>query len=613
MLVPKGLANSMDVQLKLFDDGRIKRLFDINDHQKERDTTGFQTKKQRTKKIMDQNKIENELCTVESLQENKWTTSKDKFNLYLTNSPNTELSKMWDQDLISKDQDYYPFWDSSCQDVYNKLWLPAKTDCVDLPLNSLTTLPKSLIQKSWYSTEAQTSLQMKSLPKIYSPSCKFSVVDGMENEATLKRKKPTTSKKTAAKELHNNIKARKIQFHPTASQKQTLKQLAGNYRKIYNDTLAYITNKNNPKISKFQLRDQFALENSQYISDHQYLTTLHSYSRAAAVFEARKNLITNATYKKKFKMQFKTRKSNSWCIPIRPTTYSITKLNQEAIGFTIMPRVHKDLGYFKVIKDRDRLLDKPIYEPRIIKDNTNKYYIILLDGQTVENQNVQEIQLDRIASIDPGIRTRHSIYFSNGNTLQIGCVEKDLLKLMRLRKRAEKLRALIKSKYIKTNPKQRKSAKRYKLKIAANKTTAKINQFRKEMDYKTIQTLFDQVDIVVLPKFEVQNMVSGRKLRKRERVRMQVWGHYKFRMRIIEKAKELGKKVLVVSEHYTSKTCGCCGWRDNNLGSKKIFTCKQCGLVIDRDVNGARNILLRAIRVLRNLGGGLTQQECVDI
>lgn len=613
MSEPNELENSMDVLRRHCDDGRTKRLFDINDHPKELVTTGSRIRKRL--KIMTLNdptnlkKTENGSSTVESLQESKSTTSGDRLNICLSNSPNTELSKMWDPVLISKDQDYYPFWDSLCLDAYNKLWLPAKTDCVDSPLNSLTISPKSLTQKSWFSIEAQTNLQTKSLQKTFSQSCKFSVVDGTKKEAT-KPKKPK-QQKIESKATHNYIKARKIRFHPEPHQRQLLKQLGGHYRKIYNDTLAYITNKENPKLTKLQLRNKFALGNSEYINNHPYLTILPKHSREAAVFEARKNLLTNATHKKKFKMQFKTKKSNTWSIPIAPSTYSKTQSNERVVGFTVMPQSHKDLGYFKVRgREKDRLLNKTEYEPRLTKDNTNKYYLVLLDGLTVENQGdediqeIRQVQADRIASIDPGIRTRHSIYFTNGTTLQIGCAQRDLVRLLKLRTRAEKLRALIKNKSLKAKQNQKLSQKKKKLKIAANKATVKLNRLRKELDYKTIHTLFDQVDVVVLPRFEVQNMISGtRCLRKRDRIRIQVWGHYQFRMRIVEKAKELGKTVLIVSEHYTSKTCGSCGWRDDKLGSKKTFTCQKCGLVIDRDTNGARNILLRAIRLLRESRG----------
>lgn len=41
----------------------------------------------------------------------------------------------------------------------------------------------------------------------------------------------------------------------------------------------------------------------------------------------------------------------------------------------------------------------------------------------------------------------------------------------------------------------------------------------------------------------------------------------------------------------TSKDCSACGWRDTNQTlADRTFTCTACGLVLDRDVNAARNI-----------------------
>jgi transposase len=52
-------------------------------------------------------------------------------------------------------------------------------------------------------------------------------------------------------------------------------------------------------------------------------------------------------------------------------------------------------------------------------------------------------------------------------------------------------------------------------------------------------------------------------------------------------------QVIVVSEAYTCITCGMCGQTDSKLGGRKIFYCSHYKMRCDRDVNGARNILLR--------------------
>ena len=57
-------------------------------------------------------------------------------------------------------------------------------------------------------------------------------------------------------------------------------------------------------------------------------------------------------------------------------------------------------------------------------------------------------------------------------------------------------------------------------------------------------------------------------------------------------------KVIVTDraiESGTSKTCGDCGAWNANLGFAKTFECHECGLRIDRDMNGARNNTLQLL------------------
>ena len=74
------------------------------------------------------------------------------------------------------------------------------------------------------------------------------------------------------------------------------------------------------------------------------------------------------------------------------------------------------------------------------------------------------------------------------------------------------------------------------------------------------------------------------------------WSHGKFIERLIHHMHKNGRKINIVTEEYTSKTCGICGWLDNNLSNKNIFHCRSCSLHISRDVNGARNILLKHLK-----------------
>jgi transposase len=55
-----------------------------------------------------------------------------------------------------------------------------------------------------------------------------------------------------------------------------------------------------------------------------------------------------------------------------------------------------------------------------------------------------------------------------------------------------------------------------------------------------------------------------------------------------------GRQVLYIEEPGTSKTCGNCGLWKKELGGNKVYHCRRCGVVLERDVNGARNNLLAA-------------------
>ena len=73
-----------------------------------------------------------------------------------------------------------------------------------------------------------------------------------------------------------------------------------------------------------------------------------------------------------------------------------------------------------------------------------------------------------------------------------------------------------------------------------------------------------------------------------------MWSHYKFRTKVVALGQKYKTNVLEVSEAYTTMTCGACGSLKSVMGAK-TYTCKSCPYVCDRDIHGARNILIRSI------------------
>ena len=109
-------------------------------------------------------------------------------------------------------------------------------------------------------------------------------------------------------------------------------------------------------------------------------------------------------------------------------------------------------------------------------------------------------------------------------------------------------------------------------------------------------------DLVALGKINVSSIVkkkdeTSRELPKCVKRHLLAWRHYSFRLRLQHRAQGTPCLVIVQNESYTSKTCGLCKAVNRNLGSSETFECDKCKYVVHRDINGARNILQKALNI----------------
>jgi IS605 OrfB family transposase len=70
---------------------------------------------------------------------------------------------------------------------------------------------------------------------------------------------------------------------------------------------------------------------------------------------------------------------------------------------------------------------------------------------------------------------------------------------------------------------------------------------------------------------------------------------YTFKQRLQFKAKLAGRSVVFPNEAYTTQGCSMCGNLWSLVGSNELYTCKKCNAVFDRDINSAKNILMKGI------------------
>ena len=69
---------------------------------------------------------------------------------------------------------------------------------------------------------------------------------------------------------------------------------------------------------------------------------------------------------------------------------------------------------------------------------------------------------------------------------------------------------------------------------------------------------------------------------------------YKFKERLLFKSVERNKQVFLVNEAYTTQTCSNCG-SNNKPGCSSVYSCRNCKKKVGRDVNAAKNILMKGI------------------
>ena len=72
------------------------------------------------------------------------------------------------------------------------------------------------------------------------------------------------------------------------------------------------------------------------------------------------------------------------------------------------------------------------------------------------------------------------------------------------------------------------------------------------------------------------------------------------RRQLVYKGRWYGVHVAVVDRFYpSSKLCHACGYRHDGLTlSERVWVCPACGVLIDRDLNAARNIKREGLRIL---------------
>ena len=258
--------------------------------------------------------------------------------------------------------------------------------------------------------------------------------------------------------------------------------------------------------------------------------------------------------------------TNNWC-KLSLSKRSITIINEQ---YT------KDKCFFKICKSKN-----------------SKYYLIM----TKNSQKEKYVNKKNIISLDPGVRTFQTCYDPTGIIIESGTLVKS--KIESIIKDIDKCEVIINDPINKT--KRRKNNKKKKI-----KKYKKISNIVDNIHNQLSSYLTKNYNNILVPQLPVKKLVRKWDNKKNEEPKLvnrvinsitsRIMNYLSFNKFLI-KLKSLcslrNTKLFIVDEIYTSKTCGRCGYIKTDLGSNKTYKCNDCNLEIDRDYNGARNILLK--------------------
>jgi putative transposase len=141
------------------------------------------------------------------------------------------------------------------------------------------------------------------------------------------------------------------------------------------------------------------------------------------------------------------------------------------------------------------------------------------------------------------------------------------------------------------------SSNRKKARVILGKRHLKISRQRKDHAIKLARCVVQSNDLVVYEDLRIKNMVKNHCLAKS--INDASW--YQFRVFLEYFGKVFGKITIAVNPQYTSQECSSCGVMVKKSLSVRTHTC-QCGCVLDRDHNAARNILSRGLATVGHTG-----------
>ncbi|MEG3934726.1 transposase [Microcoleus sp. T2B6] len=357
------------------------------------------------------------------------------------------------------------------------------------------------------------------------------------------------------------MKARyQYRFYPTSQQQQSLAQLFGCVRVVYNDALAICKqSQKKPKSAELQkivITQAKKTEERAWLGEVSAIPLQQSVADLEAAF---KNFFESCKSKRKGRKvgypKFKKR-TNSQSARLTRGGFSI-----KGDGVYLAK-----IGIVKPIWSRE--LPSEPSSVTVIKDCANRYllsFVVEIQPNRVDAKN-QSI------GIDLGIKT--FAVMSDGTSAQSPSYKKLDRKIRKLQRKLAR------------QPKD--SKRRNKTRIQIAKLHNQIADTRKDFLHKLSTKVVSENQTIVLEDLNVSGMVKNRKIARA--ISLQGWRE--FRVLCEAKSEKFGREFVIISRwEPTSQTCSDCGYKWGKIDwSVRSILCLNCGTEHYRDENASVNI-----------------------
>lgn len=234
-----------------------------------------------------------------------------------------------------------------------------------------------------------------------------------------------------------------------------------------------------------------------------------------------------------------------------------------------------------------------IKKATVTRTPAGDYYVILLVETEVEKQPV----VDKKIGVDLGIV--NIMTGSDGTVVEnIRPYNKYLRKLARENRRLSR--------------KKKGGKNREKQRIKLAKVYRKVSNIRSDFIHKVTRKLVNENQVIACENLVINDIMKENRIARKD-IMDSSWSAFIRQLKY--KSGWYGRIFVKVDKYYpSSQICSNCGYRNYDIKgiNVKNWTCPECGITHQRDVNAGKNILREGERIIELTGGSEEEMKSVS-